>query len=155
MIPSAFVRVERLPLTPNGKVDRQALPDPGKSRMELATPFVKPVTPVEKRLATIWGEVLGVDEVGLYDNFFDLGGHSLAATRVVSHVIKMFQLEIPLQSLFQSPTVAEMASVITHYQGKRLQEEDLDRILTELESLSDEEAQRFLDHRSEAEHTKD
>jgi hypothetical protein len=82
--------------------------------------------------------------VGIYDNFFELGGHSLAATRVVSQVLKTFQLEVPLQSLFQSPTVAKMALVITEHEGKKLDGNELNRILTELESLSDEEAQRLV-----------
>src|SRR3990172_6913022 len=144
MIPSAFVMLRALPLTPNGKVDRLALPEPGKSRPELETPFVAPKTPVEEELARIWAEVLSLDQVGIHDNFFDLGGHSLAATRVVSQVIKKFQLEIPLQSLFQSPTVATMAAVIAKHQGKNLGDEELASILTELETLSDEEAERLL-----------
>jgi uncharacterized coiled-coil protein SlyX len=76
--------------------------------------------------------------------FFELGGHSLAATRVVSQVIKKFQLELPLKSLFQSPTIAEMAAVITEHQGKALAEEELKRVLAELELMSDEEAQRLV-----------
>jgi acyl carrier protein len=144
MIPSAFVMLDALPLTPNGKVDRKALPDPGTSRPELDSAYVAPKTLIEQELANIWGEVLSLNQIGIYDNFFDLGGHSLAATRVVSQVIKQFQLELPLQSLFQSPTVAEMASVIAENQAKKLAEKDLNRILSELESLSDEEAQRLV-----------
>jgi acyl carrier protein len=144
MIPSAFVMLESLPLTPNGKVDRTALPELGNSRPELDTPFVAPRTPVEQKLAQIWTEILSLDSVGVHDNFFDLGGHSLAATRVVSQVIKQFQIEVELPSLFQSPTVAEMASVIAEHEGKQLGEKELDRILTELESLSDEDARRLL-----------
>jgi acyl carrier protein len=85
-----------------------------------------------------------LNEIGIHDNFFDLGGHSLAATRVVSQVLKTFQVELPLQSLFQSPTVAEMAVVIMEHQGKKLEEKELNRILTELESLSVEEAESQL-----------
>ena len=77
-----------------------------------------------------------------------LGGHSLTATRVVSRVLKKFQLEIPLQSLFQSPTVAEMAAVITQHQGKQLGQEELDRIVTELESMSEEQAKQLLTDQS-------
>ena len=88
--------------------------------------------------------VLEVGPVGIHDNFFDLGGHSLAATRVVSQVIEQFQLEIPLQALFQSPTVAEMASVIVEHQYKKLGKIDLENILNELESLSEEEAKRLV-----------
>ncbi len=112
MIPSVFVPLDSMPLLPTGKVDRYALPDPGKERPELDTPYVAPRTGIEQKLRRIWTEVLGLDQIGVHDNFFELGGHSLAATRVVSQVIKTFQLELPLQSLFQSPTVAEMAAII-------------------------------------------
>ena len=144
MVPSAFLIVEVLPLTPNGKVDRRALPDPGKSRPEIDAPYVSPRTAVEEALVTIWAGVLSLDQVGIHDNFFDLGGHSLSATRVVSRVIQTFQLEIPLQALFQAPTVADMAAVITESQAKSLDAVELNQIVAELESLSDEEAQRLL-----------
>ena len=144
MVPSRFVILDALPVTPNGKVNRKALPDPGKSRPDLDTPFVSPRIPVEQELSQIWGEVLSLDHVGIHDNFFELGGHSLAATRVVSQVIKKYQLEIPLQALFQSPTVAQMAAVITENQANTLDEREMDRILTELESLSDEQAEQCL-----------
>jgi amino acid adenylation domain-containing protein len=112
MVPSAFVRLDTLPLTSNGKVNRRMLPEPGSSRPELDNPFVAPATLVEEKLATIWAEVLSLDQVGIHDNFFDLGGHSLAATRVVSQVIKKFHLEIPIQYFFQTPTVAGLANYI-------------------------------------------
>jgi len=144
MIPSVFVMLPALPLMLNGKVDRLALPEPGKSRPELGTPFVAPSTPVEEELSRIWAEVLYLDQVGIRDNFFDLGGHSLAAARVVSQVIKEFQLELPLQSLFQSPTVAEMAVTITENQAKKVGQEEMARMLAELEALSDEEAHQLL-----------
>jgi amino acid adenylation domain-containing protein len=112
MVPSAFVRLDTLPLTSNGKVNRRLLPEPGSSRPELDNPFVAPGTLVEEKLASIWTEVLSLDQVGIHDNFFDLGGHSLAATRVVSQVIKQFQLEIPIQYFFHTPTVAGLANYI-------------------------------------------
>jgi amino acid adenylation domain-containing protein len=144
MLPSVFVVLDALPLTPNGKVDRQALPDPGASRPELETPFVAPRTPVEKELTQIWAEVLSLDQVGIQDNFFDLGGHSLTATRIISQVIKQFKVDIPLQSLFQAPTVAEMAKIITERRNKKLEKGEINAILAELESLSDEEAGKLL-----------
>jgi amino acid adenylation domain-containing protein len=146
MIPAAFVVLDAMPLSASGKVDRRSLPDPGKTRPEMGTPFVAPRTLIEDKLARIWSEVLAVDQVGVDDNFFDLGGHSLAATRVVSQVIKQFRLEMPLQSLFQSPTVAEMAAVIDERQRNRLSEEELERILTELEAMSEEEAKNSAAH---------
>jgi acyl carrier protein len=144
MLPSTFILLDTLPLNPNGKVNRHALPELGNARPELSSPFAAPTNSTEEQLTTAWAEILSLDQVGIHDNFFDLGGHSLTATRVVSQVMKQFQLEIPLQSLFQSPTVAEMAAVIMEHQTKKLGEKDLERILAELESMSEEEAQRLL-----------
>lgn len=144
MIPSAFVILDEMPLTPNGKVDRRALPDPDHARPQLNTPFVSPRTSIEKQLADIWAEVLDLAEVGIHDNFFDLGGHSLAAFQVISRVNNWFQLELPAHSLFQSPTVAEMALIITQSEAHTLNQKDLDRILTELESFSDVQAQECV-----------
>jgi len=144
MVPSAFIILDTLPLLPNGKLDRQRLPYPDSSRPNLDTPFIVPETSVEQALAKIWAEVLNVNHVGAHDNFFDLGGHSLAATRIVSRVIKHFQVDLPLQSLFQSPTVAEMATVIAEHQGKKLDQKELGDILVKLESLTEEEAERVL-----------
>ncbi len=109
MIPSAFVMLNDLPLTPNGKVDHRALPLPDASRQELRPEYVAPRTSVEELLCDIWREVLGVERVGVLDNFFDLGGHSLRATQVVSRIREAFALEVPLQKLFESPCVADLA----------------------------------------------
>jgi acyl carrier protein len=87
---------------------------------------------------------LDLAEVGIHDNFFDLGGHSLAASQVISRVVKRFQLDLPPHSLFQSPTVAEMALTIAQSKAHTLKQKDLDRILVELESLSDVEAQECV-----------
>jgi amino acid adenylation domain-containing protein len=148
MIPSAFVLLDTLPLTPTGKVDRKALPVPGNSRPELDTPYAAPRTTVEKELAQIWAEVLSLDEIGIHDNFFEVGGHSLLATQVISRVINTFKVELPIKSLFESPTVADMAVVITKNMAKKAGDEELARMLTELESISDEEAQRLLSNQS-------
>ena len=109
MVPSAFVTLESLPLTPNGKLDRRALPPPDPSRPELDQALVLPRTPVEEVLAGIWSEVLGLERVGVHDNFFDLGGHSLRATQVVSRVRRALAVEVPLRALFEHPTVAALA----------------------------------------------
>ncbi len=112
MVPSAFVVLDGLPLTPNGKVDRKALPAPDGSRPELGQEFVAPRTPTEELLAGIWCEVLGVDRVGVHDDFFALGGHSLLATQVVSRVRAAFQAELAVKSLFESSTLAGLARVV-------------------------------------------
>ena len=109
MLPSSLIRMESLPMAPSGKVDREALPKPGDSRPELEQPFVAPRTPVEEVIAGIWGEVLGLNRIGVHDNFFDLGGHSLVATQVISRMRQALQVEIPLASLFSLPTISALA----------------------------------------------
>jgi amino acid adenylation domain-containing protein len=144
MVPGRFIFLDALPVSPNGKIDRKALPVPGRLRPELDTPLVGGRTPLEKDLAQIWSEVLELDQIGIHDNFLDLGGDSLAATRIVSRVIATFQTEIPLRSLFQSPTVAEMAVVISRYEIKKIGENELAKILDELESLGEEETRSLV-----------
>ncbi|MEV4314719.1 amino acid adenylation domain-containing protein, partial [Actinocrispum sp. NPDC049592] len=109
MVPSAVVWVDELPLTSNGKVDRSALPDVVVSRPALGVGFVAPRSEVEVLVAGVWCEVLGVDRVGVHDNFFDLGGHSLLAARVVSRVAQA-GLDVSLRQLFEFPTVAGLVS---------------------------------------------
>jgi acyl carrier protein len=144
MIPSSFVVLDSIPVTSTGKVDRNALPAPSRTRPELHTSFVAPRTFFEKELAQVWAEILMLDVVGIHDNFFDLGGHSLAATRIVSRVIKTFQVDVPLQALFAAPTVAEMAAMITEHQAKKMGDQALSRVVAELESLSEDEAVNLL-----------
>ena len=112
MVPSAFVMLGALPLTPNGKLDRLALPAPDLARPELDTDYVAPRNAIEEQLVGIWVEVLGVTRVGVHDDFFELGGHSLRATQLVSRVREVFQVELPLLSLFEEPTIAGLAERI-------------------------------------------
>ncbi|MEH2121095.1 amino acid adenylation domain-containing protein [Nostoc sp.] len=109
MVPAAFVMLEALPLTPNGKVDRKTLPTPEATQLLSESNFIAPSTPIEEMLALIWTEVLGIEKVGIYNNFFTLGGHSLLATRVISQVRQVFQQELPLRRLFEEPTIAGLA----------------------------------------------
>ena len=109
MVPSGLMVLSQLPLTPNGKVDRKALPVPDVAS-SVSTEYVAPQTKTQKVLTEIWQELLGIEKVGIYDNFFfDLGGHSLLATQVVSRVRNIFEIELTLKRLFESPTIADIA----------------------------------------------
>ncbi len=108
MIPTSFVFLDALPRTPNGKVDRNALPAPG-AEVGQGTRYVAPRTPLEESLAGIWVEVLQVDRVGVHDNFFALGGHSLMATRVMSRMRQTLRIDLPLRQLFSFPTISGLA----------------------------------------------
>ncbi|HYV13341.1 MAG TPA: non-ribosomal peptide synthetase, partial [Pyrinomonadaceae bacterium] len=113
MIPAAWVKLEALPLTANGKVDRRALPDPDSQRPKLSSAYIAPRTAIEREIAEVWQEVLGVEGVGADDNFFDLGGHSLHAIRVHGKLCAKFGNELSLVQLFQFPTITALAGLIT------------------------------------------
>ena len=101
-----------MPLTPSGKVDRRRLPSPERARPELEQILVAPRTSLEAELARLWSELLGIDAVGVHDDFFALGGHSLLATQLISRVRDALNVELPLRELFQAPTIAGMAEAI-------------------------------------------
>ena len=124
-MPATFVLLDSLPLTPNGKVDRQALPEP--EQLTSDHEFVAPRTDAEEALAEIWAEVLGLDEVGVYDHFFELGGHSLLVTQTIARVRETFEIDLPLRTLFESPTIAEFAVVLE------------EKLIAELDALSEDE----------------
>ncbi len=145
MIPSAFVELDALPLTAHGKVDRRALPAAAGARPRSWKAFVAPRTPVERELARIWRELLGVAEVGVTDDFFDLGGHSLLLTQLASWIRKSFQVEVPLRALFDTPTITEMTKAILERQAQQQPEEDLAEMLDRLKRLSPNEVREMLE----------
>ncbi|MEM7350389.1 MAG: amino acid adenylation domain-containing protein, partial [Acidobacteriota bacterium] len=113
MVPSVFVALEALPLTPNAKLDRKALPEPAAHRQGLATAYVAPRDETERNLAAIWQEVLGVARVGVDDDFFSLGGHSLMATQLMSRLRERFRVDLPLRQLFETATIAGLAAEVS------------------------------------------
>jgi acyl carrier protein len=132
MMPTYFVRLDRIPLTPNGKVDRRSLPDPSGGRPALAASYAPPETELEQGLAELWRTVLHITQVGVHDNFFDLGGTSLPAIQLVAQVSVQYGVELSLRDLFTHPTIAELA----------LRVEAL--VLAQLDALDEEEAARLL-----------
>src|SRR5438445_592708 len=144
MVPSAFVVLESLPLTQNGKVDLRALPSPEEAQAQPEREFVSPRNPEEEKLAGIWVEVLKLDRIGVTDNFFELGGHSLLATQIISRIRNTFRVQMPLHSFLETPTIAGLAEKISHCPAAETEEEEMARLLQELEGISDEEAERLL-----------
>jgi amino acid adenylation domain-containing protein len=144
MVPSAYVYLESLPLTSNGKLDRKALPAPDQIRPDVAEKFVATRTLVEETLANIWAKVLGFERVGVHDNFFDLGGHSLLGTQVMSRIREALQVDLPLRILFEAPTVAELALRVECSILQAGELEQLERSLADVESLSEAELEQRL-----------
>ncbi|GAA6620567.1 amino acid adenylation domain-containing protein [Scytonema sp. NUACC26] len=116
-IPASFVFLDAIPLNPNGKVDRHALPAPDKGSDRHN--FVEPRNPIERVLAAIWAEVLGLEVIGIHDNFFELGGHSLLATQVISRMRQALSVEIKVQLLFETPTIADLAREVSVIQNQK------------------------------------
>jgi amino acid adenylation domain-containing protein len=143
MIPSAFVVLDDLPRTPSGKIDRLALPAPEDAETGPQRTYVAPRTPIEEAVAAIWREVLGVEKVGVDDDFFALGGHSLLATQIIAQIRSDLSVDLPLHSLFTSPTVAALSQQIVDLLGEG-GDEETEQLLAHLEGLSDEEAERLL-----------
>jgi amino acid adenylation domain-containing protein len=111
MIPQSFVMLDRLPLNANGKVNRRLLPEP-RTTMQPATEWAPPTNEVERKLTAIWSELLGVHQIGIHDNFFDLGGHSLKAMALCAIMLKQFDKDVPVRLVFESPTVAGIAGYL-------------------------------------------
>jgi acyl carrier protein len=109
MIPSVWMRLDALPLTPNNKIDRHALPEPQQIRPDLEATYVMPKTEIEKTIAQIWQKALNLEKIGINDNFFDLGGHSLLMVKVHSQLRTAFSSDIPLVEMFRYPTIHALA----------------------------------------------
>ena len=116
-MPSAFVLMEKLPLTPNGKIDRKSLPAPDMSHLTQEGSYVAPGSETEEKLARLWADLLKLERVGIYDNFFESGGHSLLGIWAVSRIQEEFGVDIPLQTLFENPTISGLANVLNAIEG--------------------------------------
>jgi len=111
MVPQAFITLTEIPLTPNGKLDRKALPTPDRSS-SADTKYVPPQNETEEQLAAMWSELLGIEQIGINDDFFSLGGHSLVAMQVVSRIMQSMGVQLPLETMFDSPTIARLAETV-------------------------------------------
>jgi acyl carrier protein len=140
MVPDLIVALPALPLTPNAKVDRAALPTPDWGQRTSVAERVEPRNPVEETLARIWGELLATPtSVGVTDNLFDIGGHSLTATRFVARVADSYGVNLPVHQIFAHPTIGELAEIVSA-------DPDFGRAESsgELDELSDDELDELL-----------
>ena len=163
MLPARYVFLSELPVTENGKVDRRALPDEDEEQRE-SNAYEDPRNELERELVNIWQAVLRVERLGIHDNFFDFGGHSLLAIQVISRVRNARNVELPLRALFDAPTVATLAELITKEQPEfstaaktdripvrnkvaleSRESQDIEALLSGLESLADETVVQLLD----------
>ncbi|HEV2472153.1 MAG TPA: amino acid adenylation domain-containing protein, partial [Chthonomonadales bacterium] len=133
MIPSAYVFLEKLPLSPNGKINRLALPSPTRAdRRTEGAAYVAPRTPLEEQVLLLWSDALDADTIGVHDNFFEIGGHSLLAARIMARVRDAFGVDLPMTALFEDPTPSALAEAIeAALVGNS---DDIDSLLAELES---------------------
>jgi acyl-coenzyme A synthetase/AMP-(fatty) acid ligase len=133
MVPSQFVFLEAMPLNSNGKVNRRALSAPGASRPEVEGGFVAPRNPVEVAVARSWAEVLRIDKVSVYDHFFELGGHSLLAIRLMTRLRETLFVDLPLRTVFETPTLAGMAEAVSRSLLGDASSDEMALLLAELE----------------------
>jgi hypothetical protein len=147
-------RLSNLLIVPNGgieflgRVDREVeirgpQVQPDMTKPEPESVYISPRTAVEKTVASIWAQVLGLKQVGVHDDFFEIGGHSLLGTRIISRAREIFQTEVPLRALFENPTVAGLAAEIERLQAEKALPQ-IAGMVAELEDLSEEEARRLL-----------
>jgi hypothetical protein len=136
MVPTSFSILPGLSLTASGKIDRKALPPPEKCRRDIDAPYAAPASAVEKFLAQLWAEALELAEVGIHDEFLQLGGDSLLGARIVSRVNDSFALERPLKTLFETPSVAELAGFLLAHEASPGESEKIAAVLLKVEGMS-------------------
>lgn len=143
LIPSGLMQLDVMPLTPNGKIHRKGLPAVGQVNAgeRISEP---PRNRVEEALSWMWAETLGVEEVGIHDDFFEIGGHSILASRLVSHMRETFQIELSMRTFFDAPTVAKLAETIIRDEQQAMKVERIAELLMEVINYSDEEVEAKL-----------
>jgi len=148
MVPAVWVFMDELPRLSNGKVNRLALPRAELRAEDHELTYVAPRTATEKKLAEIWASVLKVDRIGIHDNFFSIGGHSLRAMQVVSRVRAMFKIDLPIRVLLEAPTIAGIVDALFVDEGTRERVEKTAQLLIDLDGLSEAEVEKLLRERA-------
>jgi len=147
-LPRHIVIVDEIPKGATGKLQRIGLADKlgiiSSAQTERKPEFTPPKTPLEKKIAQIWSEVLGLQKVGIHDNFLQLGGDSILAAQIINRVREEMQVEVPLLIFIESPTIADMTTKIAEFQAEKVRPEEVSEILDELEAISEEDAKKML-----------
>jgi acyl carrier protein len=147
MLPSAFVVLDSLPLTAGGKIDRSLLPHPKKTRHQSNATFTAASTAIEKALARLWSEIIEVDEIGIHDDFVELGGDSLLAARIVSEVNNIFPLQQPLKTLFDTPTVAKLVHFVLSNETRPGRSNTIANLIINIDGMSADEISKALEEK--------
>jgi acyl carrier protein len=137
--------MDSLPLTPSGKVDRGALPPPAKSREKAEMSYAAMNTPVEKVLVKLWADTMEIENLDIYDDFFELGGDSLLAAQIVSEVNSIFSVKQPLKTLFEAPTVAKLVEFLLTNETSPGYSDKIANLLMKINSMSSEEIRKALE----------
>ena len=144
MIPDAFVFLDNFPLKSSGKIDRNAFPNPQRTDFSAREHIVLPKDEIEKQILQVWKDILGKNQISTDDNFFDLGGHSLLATQIISRLRGIFGVDLPLSTIFETPTIQGLAESITELRLMQLDDDDFDVFLNEIENLSENDTRMRL-----------
>ncbi|HVG20626.1 MAG TPA: phosphopantetheine-binding protein, partial [Blastocatellia bacterium] len=144
MVPGVIMEVEKIPLNANGKIDRKALPSPDKVQPKNQAEYVAPRNIIEEAVAGIWKEILGVQQVSVQDNFFDVGGHSILAMRLLSRLRETFRVQLPVRYFFGAATVAELSQALVANETKPGRTEKIARLLSKVARMSTEELGKIL-----------
>jgi hypothetical protein len=144
MIPAGWVKLENMPLTPNGKICRHALPAAEQRNLIDERILTPPDSPLEQVLVGIWCDILNLDEVGIYENFFKIGGHSILASRLISSLRETFKIELPLRALFEAPTIAALAAAMVKDTEQGIKVQRIAELLLSVADYSDDEVESRL-----------
>ncbi|HLG63736.1 MAG TPA: amino acid adenylation domain-containing protein [Ktedonosporobacter sp.] len=144
MLPASYMFLEQFPVNSSGKINRRALPVPTRDRHDSAEAYVSPRTPLEEVLACVWSDVLHIERVGIYDNFFEIGGHSLRATQLVARLQDIFPVDLPLKHIFEHPTIASLAEALLQDEGQREMISMTAELFLMVTDLSDEKVEALL-----------
>ncbi len=147
MVPSIIIPLQAFPLMPNGKIDRRALPEPADGLVTDDVAYVEPGNPVESVLTRIWTELLERDRVGINDNFFEIGGHSILATRVISRIRENFEVQLPIRHLFDSPTITGIADIMLSDSSQKARLQETAELIMQIDGLSEEELDALIEQK--------